>query len=334
MNLNNPKWQLFCFNKVFNFVRGKRLTKLDQVEGDIAYISSSKKNNGIDNYISPPDFMKVYQNVLTLNNSGSVGYCFYHPYPIVCSDHCTIISIKDQSIKMNSHIALFLKPIIESMRNKYSFAREISDYRLNKEKILLPIDKNGNPDWKFMEKYVAEKAKGIVFNNPVRYKKQNKQVNTSNWRWFNLKTLFDVEKGERLVETERISGNIPLITASSKENGIVGSLSEEEFKDNKKLFENKITIDMFFNVFYHNYKYFSDDNVHTLIPKFNRENSYVYLFLVTILRQSSYKYAYGRQLRIKRLELERIKLPVDKIGNPNWQFMEDFVKSLPYSSNI
>src|SRR3989344_2280876 len=180
-NPDKTKWKIFNFNKIFNFIRGKRLTTLDQVDGDIAYISSSKKNNGIDNYISPPDYMKIYQNVLTLNNSGSVGYCFYHPYPIVCSDHCTIISIKDLSIKMNPYIALFLKPIIESMKNKYSFAREISDYRLDKEKIMLLMDKKGNPDWKFMEKYIKEKAKKIIFNQTIRYKKQNRQISTIKW---------------------------------------------------------------------------------------------------------------------------------------------------------
>lgn len=333
-SLNKAKWKLFNFNKIFNFDRGKRLTTLDQTDGDIAYISSSKKNNGIDNYISPPGYMRIYQNVLTLNNSGSVGYCFYHPYPIVCSDHCTIISIKDPFINMNSYLALFLKPIIESMRNKYSFAREISDYRLNKERIMLPIDRKGNPNWKFMGRYVKEKAKRIVFNQPIKYKKQDKKIDTTNWKWFSIKTLFDIEKGERLVETERIKGDTPLITASSKENGIVTSLSEDEFKTNKRISENKITIDMFFNVFYHNYKYFSDDNVHTLIPKFDKENPYVYLFLITLLRESSYKYAYGRQLRIKRLELEKIKLPIDEEGNPDWQFMENYVKSLPYSSNL
>lgn len=159
-------------------------------------------------------------------------------------------------------------------------------------------------------------------------------INTGKWCGFNINTLFKIEKGERLVEIERINGYIPLITASSKNNGIVDYISEETFKEKKTMFEDKVTIDMFFDVFYHNYKYFSDDNVHTLIPKFGNKNIYVILFLLTVLKESSYKYAYGRQLRIKRLELEKIKLPIDKNGNPDWQFMEDYVKSLPYSSNL
>ena len=154
------------------------------------------------------------------------------------------------------------------------------------------------------------------------------QINPSKWKWFDINNLFLIEKGERLVKSERTEGETQLITASSKNNGVVDFLSKESFQENKKLFDNKITIDMFFNVFYHNYEYFSDDNVHTLIPKFDLKNSSIYFFLLTVLRQSSYKYAYGRQLRIKRLELEKIKLPVDAEGEPDWDFMERYVKKI------
>ena len=91
---------------------------------------------------------------MTINNSGSVGYVFFHTYDFVCSDHCTVISIKEKSIVLNNYIAIFLKPIIESIKPKYNFAREISDSRLSKEKFSLPVDKKGNPDWGFMENYI------------------------------------------------------------------------------------------------------------------------------------------------------------------------------------
>jgi len=55
------RWKTFKFGKVFKFERGKRLITLNQIKGEIPYISSTKKNNGIDNYINPPDYMKVYE---------------------------------------------------------------------------------------------------------------------------------------------------------------------------------------------------------------------------------------------------------------------------------
>src|SRR4030042_1379934 len=117
-----------------------------------------------------------------------------------------------------------------------------------------------------------------------------KVIPQTKWEWFDITSLFKIEKGERLVKTDRIDGEVPLITASSKNNGIVDFLSKEVFKEKKKTFDNKITIDMFFNTFYQDEEYFSDDNVHTLIPLFNKNNLYIMLFLLTILRQSAYKY--------------------------------------------
>ena len=101
-----------------------------QVPGEVAYISSTKMNNGISNYISPPDNMVIYEKKMTLSNSGSVGYLFFHEYPFVASDHVTVIDLKNKTVILNEEIALYLKPILESMKYKYNFGREISDLRL------------------------------------------------------------------------------------------------------------------------------------------------------------------------------------------------------------
>jgi len=164
----------------------------------------------------------------------------------------------------------------------------------------------------------------------------NKKISldVEKWKWFNLGDLFTFEKGERLTKLNRIGGDIPLITAGENNNGIAEYISLEDFKDKKKISENKITIDMFFSVFYHDYKYFSDDNIHTLIPINFELNKYSSLFLLTILNKLKYKYAYGRQVRLIRLPFEKIKLPVNKKGNPDWKFMENYIKSLPYSASI
>lgn len=342
MKINKHNWQEFCFEDVFTISRGKRLVKFDQVSGDIAYISSSKKNNGIDNYILPPDFMKVYKNALTLNNSGSVGYCFYHPYQFVASDHCTVIQIKDRKVKLNNYISLFLKPIIESMKNKYNFAREINNERLKKEKILLPITNNKSPDWEFIENYIKELSKRINYNNKAndsRILKQVVELKPKNWKEFRIKDIFNIQKGERLTVLDRTLGDTPLLTASSVNNGISSFIDYEIFKDKKKVFKNKITVDMFCNVFYQEFKYFSDDNIHTLLFKNKSyeiyyENKYVNLFLVSILKLLSQKYDYGRQVRLKRLEEEIISLPITKKEAPDFEYMENYIKSLNYSQSL
>ena len=166
------------------------------------------------------------------------------------------------------------------------------------------------------------------------------ELKREEYKYFNLTGkdgLFDIYKGERLNKNERVHGDIPLLTSTSLNNGISNFIDYETFKDSKKLFENKITIDMLSNVFYHGYDYFSDDNIHTLVLKDKYkeyENKYCLIYIATILRNISTRYNYGRQVRLKRLQNETIALPVDMQGNPDWKFMEDYIKSLPYSSNL
>ena len=335
--LNEAKWKVFSFKDVFDFNRGKRLTTLNQVNGDIAYISSTKNNNGIDNYITPPEGMKVYKNVLTLNNSGSVGYCFYHPYNIVCSDHCTIISIKDLSVTLNPYIALFLKPIIESMGEKYNFAREISDYRLEKEKIKLPTNARGNPDWNFMENYIKEKAQDIVFSEEIISPKKIIKMNFSNLKEFNLKDIFDISLGKPIhkVNVEFSPNGINYVTRTAFNNGYVGKILQEEISPEDKYC---ITIGAEgVKAFYQEEPFFTGNKINILRMKNKNKiiTRYIGIFLITILNfEMKDKFSYSRAIVNSQLKKMKIKLPADSKGNPHWDFMEKYIKSLPYSSNL
>ncbi len=179
--------------------------------------------------------------------------------------------------------------------------------------------------------------KNNITNETIN-KSQYKLFKDSNWQEFKIKNIFNIYKGERLVESDRIDGETPLITASSINNGITSFIDFDTFVNKKKLFENQITIDMFGSVFYHNYKYFSDDNIHTLLFKKQEDqdnlNEHTQIFITTILKQLSVKYGYGRQVRIHRLENEIIKLPIITKNIINWQFIKNYVESLPYSKSL
>jgi len=100
---NNTK--IFLISDIFDFERGQRLIKSDQIKGDIPYISSTMHNNGVDNFISEKSINKktkkhpkVYNNCLTIANSGSVGSVFYHPYTFIASDHVTVLKLKNKDL--------------------------------------------------------------------------------------------------------------------------------------------------------------------------------------------------------------------------------------------
>ena len=57
---------------------------------------------------------------------------------------------------------MFIATIVQRLEEKYSFNREINDVRINKEKIVLPVDESGTPDYDFMEQYIKEREQQIV----------------------------------------------------------------------------------------------------------------------------------------------------------------------------
>lgn len=149
--LENKEWKEFFITDIFSAIqRGKRLTKENQNEGNIPYISSTSLNNGIDNFINNTSNVRIFSDCLTIANSGSVGASFYHPYKFVGSDHITHLKKEN----MNKYVYMFISTLTNRFSEKYNFNREINDARISREKIMLPINKEEKPDYEYMEQYM------------------------------------------------------------------------------------------------------------------------------------------------------------------------------------
>ncbi|MDR3306080.1 MAG: restriction endonuclease subunit S [Endomicrobium sp.] len=330
----NENYRYFDFNNVFDCQRGRRLITQNQIQGNVAYISSSAVNNGLDNYITPPEYMPIYKNKLTLSNSGSVGCLFYHNYEFVASDHVTVIWLK--YYELNKYIALFLKPIFEKIRYKYNFGREINDKRLQNEKLYLPTDKSGNPNWQYMEDYIKSlrcKVKFKPIKTNVAITKQNKKIDTSNWTGFTVSDLFEVIGTKTTLKYDLDTiygyGEHPYITTRATNNGVTGFYDYKTEQGNVLVADSAVTGFVSFQ----DKEFTASDHVELLKPKFAL-NKYIAMFLTTMFMKGAYKYAYGRKFNQDRIKSTILLLPVDEQGSPDWKYMEDYIKSLPYSSNI
>ena len=82
--------------------------------------------------------------------------------------------------------------------------------------------------------------------------------------------------------------------------------------------------------FYQPEPYWATDDVNVLYPKFEGFNRFIGMFIATILRQEKYKFSYGRKWTLETMKNTTILLP-EKNGTPDWQYMEDFIKSLHYN---
>jgi len=149
--------------------------------------------------------------------------------------------------------------------------------------------------------------------------------------FFKVPDLFDI-KGTKTTPIKRLKeygiGEYPYVTTQATNNGVAGFY--DYFTENG----NVLTIDSAVLGYcsYQSKNFSASDHVEKLIPKF-KMNKYIALFLTTIINQEQFKYNYGRKAAQMRLEKISIKLPA-KNNNPDWVFMERYIKSLPYSSSI
>ncbi len=130
------------------------------------------------------------------------------------------------------------------------------------------------------------------------------------------------------LEEEYGKGLYPYVTTQATNNGVGG------FYDFCTEKGNILTVDsaVFGYCSYQAFDFSASDHVEKLIPKFDM-NKYNAMFLVTILNLEHYRYNYGRKCSQTRMKTVKIKLPT-KNNEPDWEFMENFIKSLPYSSSI
>lgn len=160
--LDEKEWFHFKMPDIFDMIqRGKRLKNADHVSGKIPYVSSTSNNNGVDDYIEATSGTRVFEDCISLANSGSVGTAFYEPFEFVASDHVT--ALKTASVSKYGY--LFMTAVIEKQGANFNFNREINDARINNMQIMLPVNDAGEPDYDYMEQY----AKNMMLKKYKQY---------------------------------------------------------------------------------------------------------------------------------------------------------------------
>jgi len=187
---------------------------------------------------------------------------------------------------------------------------------------------------------MPEDFRNILLNQitiPSSQKFLNKdfELHIENWEWFEIKSIFKLEKCKCYNATELLdNGNdIYYIGAKKNDNGIMQFVKYVEELISKY---NCITFigDGQGSVGYTTYQPIDFIGSTTLTCGYNYKlNKYSALFLVTVLDLERFRYSFGRKYGKAQLLKTKIKLP-SKDGQPDWEFMESYIKSLPYSSSI
>lgn len=152
-------------------------------------------------------------------------------------------------------------------------------------------------------------------------------LKATSWKEFFLEDVVTIGNGKRLTKADMRCGKTPFIGASEMNNGITGFTSSvNESMDNNVLGVNYNGSVGF--SFYHPYNaVFSDDVKRVKWIDSQHNNKYTLLFLSSMIRQQKIKYAYGYKFNTKRMQRQKIMLPVTADDFIDWLFMEEYMRA-------
>ena len=233
-----------------------------------------------------------------------------------------------QWIKPDEHLS-YQEKIIVPMPTRADFMKRALAYALFKQNI---------EEASFFENVSANR----LYGSPL--KKEYKEIlapsgspemplNTDRWKSFRLggkdSILFAISKGCRLTKADQREGQFNYVGASAFNNGITNHIGNDD-----ELCEAG-TISVCYNgsigeAFYQDEPYWATDDVNVLQPKF-RLTPYIAIFIATVIKNESVRYAFNNKWTKELMEQSEILLPAKSDGTPNFDFMEQYIKSLPYS---
>lgn len=313
-------------SELFHIVSGSKLdfnklSKCSFHEGGINFVGRSSKNLGSSGAVVPvPDLEPFEPGLITVALGGSkLLSAFIQPYPFYTAQNVAVLRPKKS---MTFGQKLYLCLAIRHNRYRYSaFGREAN----RTLKTLVIPEVSEIPDWVSDQTVLtAQIGKAVTENTRI-------ELFSKRWDDFKIEELFSIKKGKRLTKANMESGDTPFVGSTVFNNGITAYIGQPPIHEGN-------TISLSYDgsigeAFYQQSPYWASDSVNVLYPKWEM-TPYQGLFICVLLRKEKFRYNYGRKWHMERMKNTVIKLPVRDDGSPDWLFVEEYIKSLPYSSQI
>lgn len=348
--LSEKEWDEFVLDDIFTVGAGKRLETRNKIEGMRPFIGATDNINGVTGFVGN-DNMSKDSNVLGVNYNGAPCIAFYHPYECIFTDDVKRLHLKNQ--KDNKFVLLFFTSIFAMQRVKYSYGYKFKEKRMHRQKLMLPVDDKGNPDYAYMTLYSAGLRGGML----MRYKnfiaeqlsqlehKDIPALDEKEWKQFGFAEVFDIKKGfyNKKPESDG-TGTIPFLGATDSNNGVTRFLTLKEIKHGtktgdlhnspleKKLFPgHAIAVTNNGSVghaFYQATEFTCSHDVNPLYLRDHEMSREEAAFLVKAIEQQGILFQYARKWRPIRMVKSKILLPVDDTGKPDYKYMEQYAKNM------
>lgn len=345
LNLKIEKWKTFKVWEIFECEATSHLDINQAEEWMIPYITRSAENNGVSWMFWNED--KINKgNCITIWAEGWIA--FYQPKDFIA--WVKIYTLRN--VFLNELRAIFIVSLLNQEIYRYSYGRARVLSKICEEEIKLPVNENWNPDRKFMEDYIKS-----LDHKPLTTKNKpwKNKLEPGEWKFFYLKNICYISMWSKL-DFSAMSMNNPKI------NFVWRSAWNNWVMDKVDAIENVVPYDWWnitvalwwslWSAYIQKERFYTSQNVAVL--KFEDTVSIQAKLFITncIMNESKYKYfPFWRELNTHIRKDFWFTLPIlrDLNGNPikdkskkyseegdipDREFMEKYIKDLPYGDRI
>ena len=343
MKIDMTDWKTFLVSDLFDIINGKGITneEIENYPGDLEAVQSGEGNNGVMGHInkaycSSKGYSYCEEPCLTVARSGTSGFVSFHRNGCVVGDSPKILLLKESRAK-TMQVYLFMQTLLAANRFKYTYGRKVTESLYKETVVKLPVSSDGKPDWQWMESYIDSlHSKPLKTSNGDRASSGSFDLQL--WREFRVEELFDsiykvapYDDGE----LERVDvwseKAIPYVTRTDLDNSVKSLVLSAGLANIEA--GNAIVIgDTTSTISYQPGPFVAGE--HIIAARADWMNKYTGLFITCLLRQERYRYSYGRAYKLDSIRNTELRLPVTSDGIPDWQWMENYIKSLPYGDRL
>ena len=341
MKIDMSSWREFTVNELFTIINGKGITteEIEHNPGDFEAVQSGEGNNGVMGFIDrgycrDMNYSYCETRCLTVARSGTSGFVSFHEKGCVVGDSAKILLLKEQQ---SAQAYMFLQTLLSANRFKYTYGRKVTESLYGNTIVKLPVTTDGKPDWRWMESYIDS-----LHSKPMTTSNAPSNISGSlpmdDWNEYQVGDLFDsIYKvisydGDDLEQRDsRDADAIPYVTRTDMDNSVKALVSSVGLSNVEP--GNAIVIgDTTSTISYQPSPFVAGE--HIIAARADWLNQYTGLFVTCLLRQERYRYSYGRAYKLDLIRNTEIKLPSKSDGKPDWQRMENYIKSLPYGDRF
>ncbi len=337
LNLDDKTWKPFFIGDIFTVKRPKARSEKDYKDGKSPFVASGNFNNGVIRCCEPhADETLDKGNCITV--SPVDGSAFYQQSDFLGRGGAGSSVLLLYCEHINKYSGLFLARLIRQTCSKYCYGKMGNQDGIKREKILLPITYDGQPDYSFMEQYIRErenklKQKYIDFIGDNYDIGGLPSLEEKTWKAFYIGDIFDTfipGKSKGLNHLKREENGIPYLGATNSNNGVMCFV-----EDNNKLKQHGNAIGFIKNgngsAGYSIYK--KEDFIATsdiIFAYAEWLTPYIGLFITTTSDMSQEKYSHGYKWTRERLIKSTIMLPATDEGSPDYEYMEQYIKAVMF----